>query len=414
MGLDIIKQLSVDFYETRYISINAKQYDNSSRFIELTCFNQGTLYPIDNVYNYAFIRYRKSDDLNTFNCCNITEDGKIVIELTEQMLACEGRSYADLVIVHNEPIPSDSIEINHGELLTNETTSIVSTMLFCVNVVGVAVDNNEIESSYEYDALNELLLKATEDYTYIIKMCKISEDNAKVSELNSKESEENAKDSENKAKVSETNAKTSETKAKTSETKAKTSENNAKASETNAKTSETNALASETKAKTSETNAKKSETNASVSASNSSEYANESYNNSLLSKSYAVGETGVRVDEDNDNAKYYYYKTKGINDALNGVFSPQGTIAFADLKTVVKNVGYVYHIRDEFVTDETFKSGAGIERKAGTNVYYTADGYWDCFIWETVGGTLIVSDDDEGNVKISGFYDASQISEISE
>lgn len=86
------------------------------------------------------------------------------------------------------------------------------------------------------------------------------------------------------AKVSETNAKKSETNAKQSEDNAKVSETNAATSETNAGQSEANALASENAAKTSETNAA---------------------NSATLAKSWAVGGTGTRTNEDFDNAKYY-------------------------------------------------------------------------------------------------------------
>ena len=65
---------------------------------------------------------------------------------------------------------------------------------------------------------------------------------------------------------------------------AKTSETNAANSATNAEQSEANALASENAAKTSETNAA---------------------NSATLAKSWAVGGTGTRTNEDFDNAKYY-------------------------------------------------------------------------------------------------------------
>ena len=65
---------------------------------------------------------------------------------------------------------------------------------------------------------------------------------------------------------------------------AKTSETNAANSATNAGQSEANALASENAAKTSETNAA---------------------NSATLAKSWAVGGTGTRTNEDFDNAKYY-------------------------------------------------------------------------------------------------------------
>lgn len=405
MDFKVVRNINVDFHDSKYISVNAKQYDKKSRFILVTCYNNGDIFPIDNINNYAYIRYRKSDDLGVFNSCDITDEGKILVELSEQMLAVAGKCYADLVIVNNNLI--DVVE-NTGELIVDNSDCIVSTMLFCINVIEDSFNNTEIESSYEYNALNDLLIKATEDYSYIMKACKISETNAKSSEDNAKESETNAKLSETNSKTSEENAKTSELKAAESLVKIGDSVEKAKVSETNAKASEVNAKLSETNAKISETNAKTSEENVGgyvntilEKAEEASQNALDSANNASLSKSYSVGGTGIRDSEDTDNAQYYYSKTKAIRDNINGVFTPIGTIKFSELQSVIKEVGYVYHIEDKFVTDETFKSGIGFAYPAGTNVYCTIDGYWDCFATETIN----IIDDDNGNVEIVCGYD---------
>ena len=143
---------------------------------------------------------------------------------------------------------------------------------------------------------------------------KISEVNTKVSEVKAKESEENATRSEQKAKESETNAKRSEDNVRVSEA-------NVKISETNAKTSEIAAKASEVASKSSEQNAKASEEAATTAVTNIEFYLRNAMNNAALAKSYAMGETGVRIGEDIDNAKYYYLQTKAINNDLNIMLS---------------------------------------------------------------------------------------------
>ena len=58
-----------------------------------------------------------------------------------------------------------------------------------------------------------------------------------------------------------------------------------------------------------------------------------------------------------------------------------GTITFAELSELaqeMKKSGYMYNISDSFTTDDSFKDGPSYVYPAGTNVYYTADGYWDC------------------------------------
>jgi hypothetical protein len=389
MSLEIIKQLNIDFCDAKCISINAKQYDRFSRFILVSCYNNGISFPLESTYNSAFIRYKKSDGLGVFNNCEITNEGKIFIELSEQMLAVAGRSYADLVIFYNDPESSVNIDNETGELIIGNGCKILSTMQFSINVIGAAFDNTEIESSYEYNALNDLIIKATADYTTVINACKTSEENSKESENNAKLSEENAKKSEENAKESENNA--------------KLSEENAKKSEENAKESENIVLI-----KTQEVSEMTAEVSNNVQIVEGK--VNEATNYALLSQSYAVGGTDTRDNEDVDNSKYYYSKTKNISDTLGGLFLPKGTIEFSQLEYVDKGIGYVYHIKDDFVTDSTFKDGGGIAYPAGTNVYCTADGYWDCF----VGGNLTVIDDDNGNVEFVyvNLYNTQNIAEL--
>lgn len=94
----------------------------------------------------------------------------------------------------------------------------------------------------------------------------------------------NAKDSENNARVSEQNA------ASYMQAAAE--------SEKNAKLSEQNAAASEAAAKEAAEMLEEYESTAKENAEQATEYA-------LMSKSYAVGDTGTRLNEDTDNSKYY-------------------------------------------------------------------------------------------------------------
>lgn len=269
---------------------------------------------------------------------------------------------------------------------------------------------------------------------------KASETRAKSSETNAKTSETNAKNSETAANISETNAKNSETKAKVSETNAKNSETKSKTSETNAKASETNAKNSETAAKTSEVNAKDSETKSKTSEINAANSAESAENSYLLSKSYAVGtnnvtrpndatdnskyyseqsknqatasaasataasvseniatakatesansatsarswtvgDTNTRSGETTDNAKYYSEQSKSYANSWKGSLLPKGTLSFSQLPTADNVAGHMYNISNAFETDSRFKDGAGYAYPAGTNVYWTVDGKWDC------------------------------------
>ncbi len=400
--LQTTTNINVDFYDKKYILINAKQLDRKSRYLSLTCYNHGEPVSLNEGEHSAYIRYRKADNNSVFNFCEIDQKGRIKVELTEQMLASDGICCADLVIVNEG---GAKVDAQTGEIIGIENSSILSTMPLHIDVTETAVENSDIESSYEFNGLNTALEKAEAEYTEVMKTSKSwavgntgirdgentdnakyyyeqslkNANNAKTSEQKAKTSEDNAKASEINAKTSETNAKTSEVNALESEQKAKVSETNAKSSETNAKTSETNAKTSEVNADISEQNAKTSETKALSSEQNAKSSETNALNSANRAQSYAVGGTGTRTDEDYDNAHYYYNLTKNIVIGLDSGFIPMGTVSFSELASVEKATGYVYNISDDFVTDESFREGAGRSYAAGTNVYFCASGVWDCF-----------------------------------
>lgn len=396
MALQIMTNIKVDFYDKKYILINAKQYDDCSRWISITCYNQGNLFNLSSSKHSVYIRYRKADGHGVLNSCRVNSKGEVLVELTEQMLAASGICYVDLIITDKGKA---IVDIDNGEITTIDGSSIVSTMAFCINVYEASFDNSVVESSYEFNALNDLIAKAEADYAEVIQLARsyaIGDaggirdgediDNSKYYCEQSKISADNAKTSEENASVSEMNAATSETNAFNSETNAKTSENNASVSEQNAKTSETNAAESENKALVSEQNAKTSEDNAAISEQNAKTSENNAKaseanieHNAMLAKSYAMGSTGIRDGEDVNNAFYYYELSRAVAENLDGGFIPIGTITFSELETAEKVVGFTYNINEDFVTDDTFAVGAGVQYPAGTNVYYTAKGNWACF-----------------------------------
>lgn len=410
MAIKTTTNIDIDFCDKKYVLINAKQLDRSSRFLSVTCYNHGELFHLNSGDHAAYVRYRKSDDYGVFNNCDIDRLGKVIVELTEQMLAADGICYADLVIVNKGDAVVDPNTGEIDEIIDN--ASVLSTMTFCIDVSEVPVTNAEIESTYEFILLNENLEKYWADFEDVMKTSKSwavghtgIRDGENVN--NSEYWSEQSKNSANASSASATNAATSESNAneymgnaltysqnaesymnntntymgnaKTSEENAKTSEDNAKVSETNAKTSETNAKTSETNADASETNAKTSETNASTSEQNAKTSETNALNSANRAQSYAVGGTGTRDGEDTNNSYYYYERVRSIINGLDSGFIPMGTISFAELATVDKLTGYVYNIRDDFVTTDDFHEGAGKSYTAGTNIYCCYDGMLDCF-----------------------------------
>ena len=169
MALQSITNVNVDFYDKKYILINAKQDDRASRFLSVTCYNNGKICNINSNEHSSYIRYKKPDGYSVFNLCEINSEGKIIIELTEQMLASNGISYADLVIVDKGKA---EINADTGEITAINSSSILSTMTFCIDVSNSAIDNSNIESTYEFNLLNTKLEEYWADFENVVKAAK--------------------------------------------------------------------------------------------------------------------------------------------------------------------------------------------------------------------------------------------------
>lgn len=175
------------------------------------------------------------------------------------------------------------------------------------------------------------------------------------------QAEANAKASENQALLYKNSASASKQASKASETNAKTYADNASTSATSASTSASEASQSKTSASTSASQAKASETNAKTSETNSAKSESE--------------------------AQKYAEQAKEISESLSGALRPLGTINFADLpNTADSNSGDMYNIADQFTTTVDFKEGPGNVIPAGSNVYLTADRYWDVLAGTPVTG----------------------------
>ncbi len=211
---------------------------------------------------------------------------------------------------------------------------------------------------------------------------KASETSASTSAAAAKQSETAAKASETAAALSESNAQDYSDDANSAAASASAYQNDAKNSAAAAKQSEVAAKASEANAKLSESAAKTSETSANESASNAQEYAS--------------GKT--------NSAKYYYEQCKAISESFAGSLRPMGTVKFAELPALsLVTAGDMYNISDEFVTTTDFKEGAGNTQAAGTNVYKTVDGMWDCLAGSPVTGVKGANETTfrRGNVNIT-------------
>lgn len=205
-------KITLDFYNKNIVSVSAKQYDNQSRYIEISCTENGKAFLVDKNTMSAYIRYRKPDGLGCFNECEITDEGNILVELTEQMLSVQGKSEADIMIL--EKVFTSGEKPADIEDIYEIHAPIISVMSFYVNIAPTALKHAQIESSYEFSALSNALSQI--DYN-----------NKKVEALD-KELTEN----ENERKTAEAARVNAENSRKSAETDRINNENTRKTNET--------------------------------------------------------------------------------------------------------------------------------------------------------------------------------------
>lgn len=155
IGLKTPYKISLDFYKRNVVTVNAKQLDHNSRYIEITCTDNGKKVVLDNTTTSAYVRFRKTDGHNVLNEVEITDSGIVNVELTQQMLMVSGQNTVDIMFIQTSDENKALIE-NLEDIIDNNNSgnfSVLSTMSFYVNTEATAIDHGEVISSDEYDAL---------------------------------------------------------------------------------------------------------------------------------------------------------------------------------------------------------------------------------------------------------------------
>ena len=210
MSIENVQKITLDFCRNNIQSVSVKQYDKNTRYLIVSCTENGKFVKLDKSYMTCRVKVLTPDDRASLDTCTILDDGTVKVPLKENVLFSSGVANAELMIT------------------SSDESKRIGTMKFRVIIDSSVYGDERVISSDEFSALTELFEKADKDYTSVITEAKKSADAAKVSETNAKKSETNAKSSE-------TNAESSASKAKTSETNAKASEASASASATSAK-----------------------------------------------------------------------------------------------------------------------------------------------------------------------------------
>lgn len=131
-----VLEIAVDFINPSYNISRAKHLD-TSRYILCTLTENGIPRKVKQSED-ARVRITKPDNTYVFNDCDVIEDGRVLITLTEQILAEKGNAISDI------------------QLTDKDTGIIYSTKNFVIHIDDTAVDYGAIESTNEFNALNKI------------------------------------------------------------------------------------------------------------------------------------------------------------------------------------------------------------------------------------------------------------------
>lgn len=150
---------------------------HSVRYADIELIQNGQTYIVDPEEVYVDIMGTKPDTKQIWNTCEITEEGHILVEITQQMLAVEGRGDYVIVIINKR----------HNQQVKSFPFMLITTK--------APYDASYIESTDEF----QRLVAAITDGSKSAEEAKESAAKALVSETNAKASEDAAKISENLA-----------------------------------------------------------------------------------------------------------------------------------------------------------------------------------------------------------------------
>ena len=142
MAITSSNDIYLDFTSKDMVTIQCCQYDEKSRIYIIHLMDKGKEITLDNNKHKLVFKQDKKDGTSIFNDCTIKSDGTVQYTLTEQSCIFAG--------VHDIQFMLYDIE----------SSEIINTIPAKLNVTKSVADNVKIESSDEYNKLNNLLLEA--------------------------------------------------------------------------------------------------------------------------------------------------------------------------------------------------------------------------------------------------------------
>lgn len=133
-----IPEISVDIWNDKYVHLSTKQMDNA-RYILITVTDNLIQKKID-LSSTVNIRIKKPDGKAIFDEATIIEDGRVLVKLTDQIVAVSGCAEMDL-------------QIQNGD-------NVISTNIIHLDILSTPYPNSTIISTDEFDVLNQAIIES--------------------------------------------------------------------------------------------------------------------------------------------------------------------------------------------------------------------------------------------------------------
>ena len=133
-----IPEISVDIWKDKYVHLSTKQMDNA-RYILITVTDNLIQKKID-LSSTVNVRIKKPDGKAIFDEATIIEDGRVLVKLTDQIVAVSGCAEMDL-------------QIQNGD-------NVISTNIIHLDILSTPYPNSTIISTDEFDVLNQAITES--------------------------------------------------------------------------------------------------------------------------------------------------------------------------------------------------------------------------------------------------------------
>ena len=133
-----IPEISVDIWKDKYVHLSTKQMDNA-RYILITVTDNLIQKKID-LSSTVNVRIKKPDGKAIFDEATIIEDGRVLVKLTDQIVAVSGCAEMDL-------------QIQNGD-------NVISTNIIHLDILSTPYPNSTIISTNEFDVLNQVIAES--------------------------------------------------------------------------------------------------------------------------------------------------------------------------------------------------------------------------------------------------------------